>query len=308
MTKQPFFHRSVLLEEVLANLPQEAMQIADLTLGAGGHSFAMLQARPQARLYGSDRDQEALLKAEETLKPNQERCRILHADFLQALDQWQEEGIRFDYILADLGVSSYQLDEKSRGFSFNKPGPLDMRMDQSSGPSAKELLAEESEEEIARILYEYGEERFSRRIAAQIKEKIDQLETTTDLAELIYRAIPHKFHPKKIHPATKSFQAIRIAVNQELWELEELLKKAMELLKSGARLAIITFHSLEDRMVKEAFNRFHDPCQCPREMPQCVCGLEPIAKKPFKVIKPGAEEIGENPRARSAKLRVIEKA
>lgn len=306
-------HRSVLLEETLNMLdPRRGGVFVDATLGMAGHAEAILRANPNNIVIGLDQDADAVTLATKRLEPFAERVSIFHSSFSELTRVLKETGHeKVDGILADLGVSSLQLDDPKRGFSFRFDAPLDMRMDASAGvPTAAELLETLSEEEIANIIYRFGEERFSRRIARRIIERRaagNPVTTTGELAELVERSVRRS--PKdKIHPATRTFQALRIAVNRETEVLENLVDDAVESLKSGGRLAIITFHSLEDRIVKQAFQRMSGKCQCPPKIPQCICGarseVEVLTRKP---IVPGDEEMAANPRSRSAKLRAIKK-
>ncbi|MDT8446104.1 MAG: 16S rRNA (cytosine(1402)-N(4))-methyltransferase RsmH [bacterium] len=305
-----FSHRPVLLDEVLSFCPATAKLCLDFTLGGGGHSAALLRQFPELSLIGSDRDEQALAAAKIALEPFGTRAKIRKGAFAEQAVAYQEEGLKVDYILADLGVSSHQLDRAERGFSFGQNGPLDMRMDPSQGQSVAELLAQADEKELTQIFYRYGEESFAPRIAARICARRTQepLTETAQLADLVFGAIPRKLHPKKIHPATKVFQALRIAVNDELGQLDRFLESAKELLNLGGRLAIISFHSLEDRPVKQAFVQWESPCICPPQIPYCQCGRLPlghrVTKKP---VTASEEEIAMNPRARSAKLRIFER-
>jgi 16S rRNA (cytosine1402-N4)-methyltransferase len=302
-------HNSVLLNESLEVLkPQKNDLFVDATLGIGGHSEAILKTNERIRVIGIDQDQNALRLANERLEKFGERFISVHANFSEIksiLTDLKTEKV--DGILADLGVSSLQFDDAERGFSFRFDAPLDMRMNQDSETeTAAELLQILSEEEIANIIYQYGEERFSRRIARRIVEKRksgEPVETTSELATLIAKAIG-RGKKDKIHPATKTFQALRIAVNRELEILEDFIRDAVDILKPKGRLAIITFHSLEDRIVKQTFQKLSGKCFCPPRLPRCVCGaekkIEILTKKP---IIPDEIEIEENPRSRSAKLR-----
>ncbi len=282
----------------------------DATLGLGGHAEAILQANDEVRLMGIDQDGEALRFARERLQPFEGRTTFVSSNFSEIRNVLHEaKAGEVDGIVADLGVSSLQLDSDERGFSFRFDAPLDMRMDASSeGPMASELLAELSEVEIADIIYRHGEERFSRRIARWIVERREggtPIRTTKELADLVARAVRRK--PKdKIHPATRTFQALRIAVNRELEILEQFLIDGIDSLKTDGRFAVITFHSLEDRIVKQTFQRLAGKCFCPPRMPKCICGavkkIEIVTRKP---IVPGDDEIQQNPRSRSAKLRVV---
>ena len=306
-------HRPVLLRETIELLAAARGGLfVDCTVGLGGHAEAILQASTDAHVLGIDRDDEALAFARERLKPFGPRFRSVHADFRELTRVLATAKIKQARgILADLGASSLQLDSPSRGFSFRHDAPLDMRMDATGGEeTAAELLGRLSEVEIARIIFEYGEERHSRRIARRIverRERGEPVRTTRDLAELVERAIgPVK--QRRIHPATRTFQALRIAVNRELESLDEFLSDAVDLLEPEGRLAVIGFHSLEDRIIKRTFSKLSGHCQCPPRLPQCKCGarrvVEILTRRP---VTPKASEIAENPRARSAKLRACKK-
>jgi 16S rRNA (cytosine1402-N4)-methyltransferase len=302
-------HRPVLLFEVVNLLaPERGGLFVDATLGLGGHSAAILEASPDTRVLGVDRDREALRLASERLAHFGTRFRAVHANFREIsriLDEAGESGSAG--ILADLGVSSLQFDTPERGFSFRHDAPLDMRMDAAGDEeTAAELLERLPEEEIARVIYEYGEERKSRRIARWIverRERGEPLKTTGALAELVARAVGHK-RGDRVHPATRTFQALRIAVNGELEGLDEFVETAVDLLQTGGRLAVISFHSLEDRVVKRALRRLSGYCECDRRAPVCTCGarraVEILTRRP---VVPSEREVEENPRARSAKLR-----
>ena len=306
-------HRPVLLRETIELLAAARGGLfVDCTVGLGGHAEAILQASADAQVLGIDRDDEALAFARERLKPFGPRFRSVHADFRELTRVLATAKIKQARgILADLGASSLQLDSPSRGFSFRHDAPLDMRMDATGGEeTAAELLGRLSEVEIARIIFEYGEERHSRRIARRIverRERGEPVRTTRDLAELVERAAgPGK--KRRIHPATRTFQALRIAVNRELESLDEFLSDAVDLLEPEGRLAVIGFHSLEDRIIKRTFSKLSGHCQCPPRLPQCKCGarrvVEILTRRP---VTPKASEIAENPRARSAKLRACKK-
>ncbi len=285
----------------------------DGTLGGGGHTEAILQAtEPDGKVIGLDQDDEALAAASQRLKPFGERFCPIRANFAEMEQVLAAEGIAgLDGVLLDIGVSSHQLDEPDRGFSYMQDGPLDMRMDRRGGQTAADLVAELSESELANLIYRYGEEKFSRRIARRIVEQRAQtpIESTKQLAELISAAIPAAQRRKeKQHPAKRTFQALRIAVNDELGVLERGLVAAFASLKSGGRLSVITFHSLEDRIVKNYFAGLAKGCECPPEFPVCVCGKQPqallITRHPQTATE---DELQSNPRARSAKLRTVEK-
>jgi len=301
-------HRPVLLRETIESLAvKHGGLFVDCTVGLGGHSEAILQASPDAQVLGIDRDEEALELARERLAEFGGRFRAVRADFREltrVLATAEVKAVRG--ILADLGVSSLQLDSPSRGFSFRHEAPLDMRMDLLSGETAAELLGRLSEVEIARLIFEYGEERHSRRIARRIVERREAGEpvtSTTELAKLVERAIGGK--KRRIHPATRTFQALRIAVNRELEGLDQFVADAIDALEPHGRLAVISFHSLEDRIIKRTLLKLSGRCQCPPRLPQCACGarqaVEILTRRP---LTPTEDEIAENPRARSAKLRV----
>ena len=301
-------HRPVLLRETIESLAvKRGGLFVDCTVGLGGHSEAILQASPDAQVLGIDRDEEALRLARERLAEFGGRFRAVRADFREltrVLATAEVKAVRG--ILADLGVSSLQLDSPSRGFSFRHEAPLDMRMDMSSGETAAELLGRLSEVEIARLIFEYGEERHSRRIARRIvarREAGEPVTSTTELAKLVERAIGGK--KRRIHPATRTFQALRIAVNRELEGLDQFVADAFDALEPHGRLAVISFHSLEDRIIKRTLLKLSGRCQCPPRLPQCACGarqvIEILTRRP---LTPTEDEIAENPRSRSAKLRI----
>jgi len=310
--KADFSHASVLLDETISLLgAKNGGLFVDATLGLGGHSEAILLNKG-TEVIGIDQDAEAIEIARKRLERFNDRVRIVKANFSElkkAVEKIESRGT--DGIVADLGVSSLQFDSKYRGFSFRFDAPLDMRMDpDSGGETAKELLAERTEEEIASILYEFGEERRSRKIAKWIverRERGEPVETTKQLADLVERAIGRG--PRdKVHPATRTFQALRIAVNHELEIIDDFLKDSVDILRIGGVLAVITFHSLEDRIVKQGFQRLAGKCICPPRIPKCVCGaakrIEVLTRKP---IIPSEDETRRNPRARSAKLRAVKK-
>ena len=301
-------HRPVLLRETIESLAVERGGLfVDCTVGLGGHSEAILRTSPDAQVLGIDRDEEALRLARERLAEFGGRFRAVRTDFREltrVLATAEVKAVRG--ILADLGVSSLQLDSPSRGFSFQHEAPLDMRMDMSSGETAAELLGRLSEVEIARLIFEYDEARHSRRIARRIVERREAGEpvtSTTELARLVERAIGGK--PRRIHPATRTFQALRIAVNSELEGLDHFVADAIDALEPHGRLAVISFHSLEDRIIKRTLLKLSGRCQCPPRLPQCACGarqvIEILTRRP---LTPTEDEIAENPRARSAKLRI----
>jgi 16S rRNA (cytosine1402-N4)-methyltransferase len=306
-------HVPVLPDETVELLNATAGGIfVDATLGLGGHTELILKAADRNVVVAVEQDEEAIRIAKDRLATYGERVRFAYSNFSKlksVLEGFKIENV--DGILADLGVSSLQLDSQDRGFSFRFDAPLDMRMDAGSNdPTAADLLAMLPENEIANIIYRFGEERFSRRIARRIVERREAGEpvtTTRELAELVERCVRRS--PKdKIHPATRTFQALRIEVNHEIEILEKFIGDAVDLLKIDGRLAIITFHSLEDRVVKQAFQKLSGKCFCPPRIPQCVCGarkqVEILTRKP---VVPGVEETEANPRARSAKLRAVRK-
>jgi 16S rRNA (cytosine1402-N4)-methyltransferase len=306
-------HRPVMLREVLEMLkPERGGYFIDATLGIGGHTEAILGSSPDTGVLGIDQDPQAIELATERLKGFESRIRIREGNFADISRIAAEAGlISVDGILADLGVSSLQMDSETRGFSFRFDAPLDMRMGgEGDLQTAAELLETMEQEDLANVIYKYGEERASRKIAKWIierRERGDPIRTTFQLAELVRRAVPRK--PRdKIDPATRTFQALRIAVNDELGILETFISDAVGLLKTEGVLAIITFHSLEDRIVKHTFQKLSGRCQCPPRMPQCICGaeklVEVLTRKPITASE--IENI-ENPRARSAKLRACRK-
>ncbi len=307
-----FHHISVLLEECLEglNIRPDGIYV-DGTLGGAGHSSQIVQRLTTGRLIGIDRDTVALTAAGERLAPWTDRVTLVHSNFSemkQVLSDLEIPGV--DGILLDLGVSSPQLDEVERGFSYMADAPLDMRMNREDALSAYQVVNTWSQEELKRILYDYGEERFAPQIAAAIcrKREVSPIETTLELVDVIRSAMPPSALREKQHPAKRSFQAIRIAVNDELDAVEKVMKEAISCLNPGGRMAVITFHSLEDRIVKSAMAAAAKGCTCPSNFPVCVCGKTPkvklIGKKP---VVASDRELEENPRARSAKLRVCEK-
>jgi 16S rRNA (cytosine1402-N4)-methyltransferase len=307
-----FSHKSVLLEECIQslNIRPEGIYL-DGTLGGAGHSLEIVQRLTTGRLIGVDRDTMALDAAKQRLGPYLDRVTLVHSNFkeidqiLDSLDIGQVDGMLFD-----LGVSSPQLDQADRGFSYMADAPLDMRMNREDRLSAYEVVNQWPREELKKILYEYGEERYTPQIAAAIDRRRQEqpIETTLELVDVIRSALPAQALREKQHPAKRTFQAIRIAVNDELGAVREMMEAAIPRLRPGGRLAVITFHSLEDRIVKVAMTAAAKGCTCPPEFPVCVCGKKPqvkiITRKP---IVSGEAELEENPRARSAKLRVCEK-
>ena len=307
-----FSHTSVLLNESVEALAVRPDGIyLDGTLGGAGHSLAIARQLTTGRLIGVDRDPAALEAARERLAPYMDRVSLVHSNF-RALDAILDglEIDRVDGMLFDLGVSSPQLDDGSRGFSYMADAPLDMRMNRDDALTARTVVNEWPREELRRILYEFGEERYAPQIAAAIERaRVKRpIETTLELVEVIRSAMPPQALREKQHPAKRSFQAIRIAVNDELSSVSDMMRAAIGRLAPGGHLAVITFHSLEDRIVKNAMQTAAKGCICPPEFPVCVCGKTPqiriLTRKP---IVPGARELEENPRARSAKLRVAQK-
>lgn len=305
-----FHHKPVLFEETIESLAirPEGIYI-DGTMGGGGHSEAILQRLTTGKLLSIDQDPDAIVAAGERLKKYPQSIRV-RGNFSQMEEIAQTQGIdSVDGVLLDIGVSSYQLDTPERGFSYHHDAPLDMRMSKD-GPSARDLVNNLGEEELADILFRYGEERSARRIARGIREAREKapIETTVQLAEIVKASVPAAVRRGEGHPARKTFQALRIAVNGELDRLEEGLKAGFSLLNPGGRLAVITFHSLEDRIVKRQMQDWCQGCICPKDFPVCVCGRKPQGKLIYKKgLAPSEKEVAENPRARSARLRVIEK-
>ncbi|WP_294348430.1 16S rRNA (cytosine(1402)-N(4))-methyltransferase RsmH [uncultured Clostridium sp.] len=307
-----FKHVSVLLNECLEGLDiKEDGIYVDCTLGGAGHSSQILKRLSEnGLLVGIDQDKDALRAAKEKLKEF-ENVQFVHNNFynidtiLATLDIPKVDGI-----LMDLGVSSYQLDEGERGFSYMQDAPLDMRMNRDNSFSAYDVVNTYSSDDLFKVIKDYGEEKFARRIANFIVERRSEkpIETTLELVDIIKDAIPAKARREGPHPAKRTFQAIRIEVNGELRILNKAIEDGVNRLNKGGRMAIITFHSLEDRIVKLKFRELADPCTCPKEFPMCVCGKKPLVKLVSrKAINPSKEEVEENPRSRSAKLRVIER-
>ncbi|MBQ6428077.1 MAG: 16S rRNA (cytosine(1402)-N(4))-methyltransferase RsmH [Oscillospiraceae bacterium] len=305
-------HVSVLLQECVDHLKIRPDGIyLDGTLGMGGHSLAIASRLETGHLICIDRDETALERAGERLREHREKITFVHGNFKDSAGILTELGYReIDGMLFDLGVSSPQLDEPERGFSYMADAPLDMRMDRSSGMTAYDVVNTYEEQALSRILFEYGEERYARRISAAIVRAREQrpIATTGELAEIIRGAMPAAALREKQHPAKRSFQAIRIEVNDELGEVAQMMETAPDLLRTGGRLCVISFHSLEDRIVKRGITARENGCTCPREAPVCTCGfrqtLRSVTRKP---ILPSEEEQKNNPRARSAKLRVAER-
>ncbi len=308
-----FSHTSVLLNETIASLNVKPDGIyADGTLGGGGHSLEIAkQLAKDGRLIGIDRDEAAIEAASQRLKEYSDRVIIKRGNYSDMPEIFKELSIgKADGIVLDLGVSSYQLNTAERGFSYMQDAPLDMRMDRRESRTAADLVNEASERELFRIIRDYGEERFAQNIAKHIAERraVHRIETTGELVEIVRASIPMKLQKTGGHPAKRTFQALRIELNGELTALEDSLDALIDLLGDGGRLAVITFHSLEDRIVKAAFRRNENPCTCPPDFPVCVCGKKSkgfvVTRKP---ILPSAEEEEGNPRSKSAKLRVFER-
>ena len=308
-----FSHYSVLFGECMdaLNIKQGGIYV-DGTAGGGGHSFGIAQRlSEEGRLIAIDRDEAAIRAATQRLEPFADRSTVVRSNFYEVARVCEELGVgQIDGLLLDLGVSSYQLDTPERGFSYMSDAPLDMRMDKRGSLTAYDVVNGYEEEKIKKILYEYGEERFSAAIASAIVRHRERkpIETTGELSDIIKYAIPPFAREGGHHPAKRSFQAIRIEVNGELDAIEPAIRDAARLLSKGGRIAIITFHSLEDRIVKQTFASLAQGCTCPKNFPVCVCNNKPtlkvITKKP---ILPSAEELEVNPRSRSAKLRVAQK-
>lgn len=301
-----FVHKSVLFDESINALNIDNKKIIlDGTAGGGGHSREI--AKNAGRLIAVDQDPDAIKVLGERLE-SFENVTIVKNNFSNIKQILADLGIdKIDGVLLDLGVSSFQLDTDERGFSYHKNAPLDMRMSKT-GISARDVVNTYSEQELSNILFRYGEEKFARQIARNIVafRQNEPIETTFQLVDIIKASYP-KSKMRDSHPARKTFQAIRIEVNKELDVLEKTLDDALDCLNTGGRLCVITFHSLEDRIVKERFNSWLNPCTCPKEFPVCVCGKKPLGRLPFKFKAPTDTELEENPRARSAKLRCFEK-
>ncbi len=308
-----FSHTSVLLYECIEALAiRPSLTYVDCTTGGAGHSFEIASRLGEdGRLICLDRDEDALSVAKKRLTPFGERVRFIHANFTELGEVLDREGIdNLGGVLADLGCSSYQFDTPERGFSYQHDAPLDMRMDRAGGKTAYDVVNDYAESELRRLIFDYGEERFAARIAGKIVAEREKqpIETTKELADLIRAAIPKQARENGPHPAKRTFQAIRIEVNGELDAIRPMIEAAAHRLVRGGRIATISFHSLEDRCVKQAFTRLASGCECPRDFPVCVCGkkstVEILTRKP---ILPSEHELIVNPRSRSAKLRVCEK-
>jgi len=307
------YHIPVFSKEVIKYLRSaDGGTFVDATLGEGGHALEILRSSEHTRVIGFDWDDEILRRAERRLRDYKERVVLIHENFVsvgRVLQQMRIETV--DGLLFDLGVSSWHLQQGDRGFSFQHDGPLDMRMDRRKTRTAHQIVNQYPVQQIESMLRRYGEERRARRIAAAIEQRRQRrtIETTGQLAHIVSGVIPKRHQPHRMHPATKTFLALRIAVNEELKAVEETLKQSPALLKRGGRICVISFHSLEDRIVKESFRALEKPCTCPPSLPQCICGgqrqvLKIITKKP---LTPRCKEVKKNIRARSAKLRVAER-
>ena len=308
-----FKHMSVLLKESIEYIrPIEDGVYIDATMGLGGHTRHLLESTNySSKIIGFDVDEDAISIARERLSNYKNNIHFMNKNFSEIDSVSTELKLsEIDGIIADLGMSSYQLEHSNRGFSFMRDEPLDMRMDPKLKITACEKVNQKSYKELSKLIKEYGEESFSGMISKSIIKSREQkpLQTSKELASLIFNSIPRRFHPKRIHPATKTFQALRIAVNNELENLKIFIEKAVKLLKSGGRLVIISFHSLEDRIVKNSFKYLHSSCICPPDLPVCRCEKESVLKIITKSpVTPGEDEMIENPRARSSKMRVAEK-
>ena len=307
-----FSHRSVLLDECIEGLDIKPDGVyVDGTAGGGGHSFEIARRLVGGRLVCIDQDSAAIEAASKKLAPFSDKVTIVRNNFSNIYEVCESLGIeKIDGMLMDLGVSSYQLDTAQRGFSYSADAPLDMRMDSRASLNAEMVVNTYSPEELRRILYDYGEERFTRQIVSAIVAEREKspIKTTGQLSEIIKGAIPARAREGGHHPAKRSFQAIRIEVNRELDVIEPAIRDGVKLLSKGGRMAIITFHSLEDRIVKQAYAKLAEGCTCPKSLPICVCNNKPTVKVVTKhPIVPSERELEENPRSRSAKLRVAEK-
>lgn len=306
-----FSHIPVLLEETInaLNIKPDGVY-ADGTAGGGNHSYAIAKKLSEnGKLFCVDRDLAAVEACREKFSGFDRNIEVIHSDFSKIPEIFKERNIKIDGLLLDLGVSSHQLDSAERGFSYMQNAPLDMRMDRENSFSAMDIVNDYSEEKLSKIFFEYGEERYSRKIANAIVKyrKKHKIETTFQLADIIKSALPASSLREKQHPAKRVFQAIRIEVNDELLQLSSLLENILSVMNENGRIAVITFHSLEDRIVKNAFLKFQKPCTCPPEFPVCICGKKSYGQVIGKVISATPAEISSNPRARSAKLRIFEK-
>ena len=308
-----FFHKPVLVKEVIDALRCRAGAVyVDGTLGGGGHAFEILRhSAPDGHLIGIDADEDALREAQQRLAPFGDRAVLVKGNFADMGNTMSGINIdKVDGILLDLGVSSHQLDTAERGFSFNLDAPLDMRMDRSRSPNAYDLIQTLSEEELKGLIRGFGEEKMAGKIARAIAKRrvLSPIRTTADLASIVAGAVPKSADTARIHPATRTFQALRIAVNDEIDNLRRAIVGGMARLKPGGRFCVISFHSLEDRIVKNAFRVGEKGCICPPDLPACACGRQPTLKiVTRKPVVAGEDEIRDNPRARSAKLRIAER-
>lgn len=308
-----FKHKSVLLKETIEylNIRPDGVYV-DGTLGGGGHAYEVCKRlSKKGRFVGIDQDEDAIKAATRRLSEFEDKIQIIRGNYCDMQEVLAEEGlVGVDGIVLDLGVSSYQLDDPTRGFTYRVDAPLDMRMDKRRDFTAKDLLNTYSEQELYRIIREYGEDKFAKNIAkhiVQAREK-KKIETTGELTEIIKAAIPAKVRMSGGHPAKRTFQAIRIELNRELQVLEESLEDMIYLLNPGGRICIITFHSLEDRIVKNIYKKSENPCTCPSDFPVCVCGKQPLGRVVTKrPVVPTEEELAYNSRSKSAKLRVFER-
>jgi 16S rRNA (cytosine1402-N4)-methyltransferase len=305
-----FIHKPVMAAEVLASLrPHPGGRYVDGTLGGGGHAAAVLAASsPTGSLFGCDRDGAAIEAATRRLAGFAGRFELRRGSFAE-IANWLEPA-SCDGVLLDLGVSSLQFDDAGRGFSFQQDGPLDMRMDQGQTQNAADLVNLLPERELVQLIFALGEDRWAKRIvrAIVLHRQLKPITRTLELAEVIAQAVPKSSDTRRIHPATRTFQALRLAVNHELENLQEFLAHLLDLLKPGGRLCIVAFHSLEDRLVKQQFKSWASPCRCPRDFPLCQCSAQPLVRLlTRKALRPKEQEIQANLRARSARLRAIEK-
>lgn len=308
----PFEHDPVLLHETidLLNIRPDGIY-ADLTAGGGGHSLEIAKRLTNGKLFSFDRDEEAVKASTERLSAFSDRCTVIHANYSDAAEILAGMGVDgLDGVTADLGVSSHQLDDAERGFSYMLDGALDMRMDRSEGLSAFDVVNSYDAKRLERVIFEYGEERFARQIVSAIIKRREEkrIEGTLELAEIVKNAIPAKAREGGHHPAKRTFQAIRIEVNGEIELIEPALRSLAAMLKPGGRMAVISFHSLEDRKVKSTFADLASGCICPPDFPVCVCGRKPSVRIiTKKAVVPSERELEANPRSRSAKLRACEK-